>query len=43
MPSILDYGMKNPKKSKSHPSIAPLLDEKFLLIEIPSLQYLIIG
>jgi hypothetical protein len=41
IPSILDYGMKNPKKSKSHPSIARVLDEKSSLIEIPSLQYLI--
>jgi hypothetical protein len=41
IPSILDHGMKNPKKSKSHPSIARVLDDKSSLIEIPSLQYLI--
>jgi hypothetical protein len=43
IPSILDYWMKNPQKSKSHPFNTWLLDEKSSEIEIPSLHCLIIG
>jgi hypothetical protein len=43
IPSMANYSMKNPQKSKSHPSIARLLDEKSSEIEIPSLRWPIIG